>query len=108
MPQYVCCIGHAVGMTSTETAHTLTDTDPTFTAWLETFVNEKSLDRGRTFEVEGPEWGINVIPLEVVIEHMRIASTTEQQSIKEILIYHDFRNADPTPLFEHLARGLAR
>jgi len=80
----------------------------TFAKWLDTFVEEKGLDREQSFEVEGPVWGTNWIPLEVVIEHMKIASKQEQQQIKEIIVKIDFKNGDVMHFFKHLAGALAK
>jgi len=80
-----------------------------FNEWLSTFLEEKEIDaESITFEVEGPEWGANIIPMVTVIEHMRITSPTEQQAIKAMLIKIDFANAPVVPYFKHLAQAIAR
>ena len=76
-----------------------------FEKWLDRFVDEKDLDRGHVFEVEGTQW--NLIPLEVVLEHCAIAPDEEQAAIKEMLVKLDFHNADVLGYFEHLAQAIA-
>ena len=77
-----------------------------FADWLDTFVSEKGLDTERLFEAEG-ESGLNIIPLGVVLEHIKIAPTKEQEAIKTTLVKIDFMNGDPCHFFAHLAKALA-
>ncbi|BBX87977.1 hypothetical protein [Mycolicibacterium aubagnense] len=78
-----------------------------FTAWLDTFVDEKGLDLEHRFDVEGPEWGWNSIPLSVVIDTAKQTSSAEQEQIKSTLVAIDFKNGDVLHFFEHLAKALA-
>ena len=80
----------------------------TFGRWLNTFISEKNLDLEHVFEVEGPDWGMNSIPLGVVVEHMMIAPASEQAEIKNMIVRIDFRNGDVMDFFKHLAKALAR
>ena len=75
-------------------------------AWLNTFVDEKELNRDFIFEMEGAS-GTNFIPLQVVIEHIEIAPKIEQLKIKKVLVILDFKNADVMDFFKHLAGALA-
>lgn len=59
-----------------------------FVAWLETFVEEKGLDRDEHFDVEGPS-GTNVFPLGLVIDTIKQANAQEQAAIKRQLIVLD-------------------
>jgi len=79
-----------------------------FSTWLDTFADEKGLDREHRFDVttEG-FWGSHSIPLGVVIDAAKSASAAEQAQIKDILVRIDFRNGDPMHFFAHLAKGLA-
>lgn len=77
-----------------------------FTAWLDTFVGEKELDTERLFEIEG-ESGLNIIPLGVVLEHIKIAPQNEQAAIKRMIVRIDFVNGDVTDYFRHLAQAIA-
>ena len=79
-----------------------------FSSWLDTFVEEKGLDTQHRFDVEGPEWGWNSIPLSSVIEAAKQSAANEQAQIKSRLVEGDYRNADPMHFFEHLAKGLAK
>lgn len=80
----------------------------TFESWLDTFVDEKELDRDHVFTVEGPVWGDNLIPLQCIIDTAGQASSREQGQIKEILVKIDYLNGDPMHFFDHLAKGMAR
>lgn len=76
-----------------------------FVAWLDTFVEEKGLDRDEHFDVEGPS-GTNVFPLGVVIDTIKQANAQEQAAIKHQLVILDFQNRDVVDYFKHLARAL--
>jgi len=78
-----------------------------FIHWLRTFVEEKGLDREQVFEVQGPVWGLNSIPLGVVLEHIEIAPAHEQAAIKSMLVKIDFCNGDVTDYLRHLAQAIA-
>jgi len=73
--------------------------------YIENFFEEKEIPH-RIFEVEGPH-GINYIPNEVVIEHIKIAPTQEQQQIANVLRNIDFCNGDVNDFLKHLAGALA-
>ncbi len=79
-----------------------------FNTWLDTFISEKGLDLEQVFEVEGPDWGMNSIPLGVVVEHMKIASTNEKEAIKNMIVRIDFHNGNVLDFFKHLAKALAK
>ena len=80
-----------------------------FDTWIDTFIEEKGIDIESTvFEVEGQETGLNIIPLGVVIEHIKITSKQEQAKIKDILVMIDFKNGDICHFFKHLAQALAK
>lgn len=79
-----------------------------FNSWLDTFVEEKGLDVEHRFDVEGPEWGWNSIPLSVVIDTAKNTTPAEQAEIKKQLVAIDFKNGDAMHFFEFLAKQLAR
>jgi len=79
-----------------------------FKEWLDTFVDEKGLDREQIITVEGRVWGDNFIPLQCVIDAAGQSTYYEQTKIKEILVRIDFGNGDPMHFFRHLAKGIAR
>jgi len=78
-----------------------------FNTWLDTFVSEKGIDTEQTFDIEG-ESGLNIIPIGVVIEHMKITSKAEQAQIKNIIVKIDFRNGDVLHFFKHLAQAITK
>lgn len=86
----------------------MTTTAVPFKTWLDTFVDEKGLNREHLFTVEGREWGENIIPLQCVIDMAGQATYYEQTKIKEILVRIDFANGNPMHFFAHLAKGVAR
>jgi hypothetical protein len=79
-----------------------------FNEWLKTFVIEKNLNTETVLEVEGAEWGLNIIPLEVVLEHIRMATPDIQTKIKNELIKIDLRNGDVMDYFRWLAIPIAK
>ena len=79
-----------------------------FNNWLDTFINEKDLDLEHLFEVEGPEWGANMIPLGCVIEVLKAMPTDIKAKAKFAIIKDDFNNKDPLAFFNHLATGMAK
>ena len=78
-----------------------------FNEWLDTLIEEKGLDIEHTFEVEGPEWGTNWIPLGCVIESIKSAPKNERAKIKDTLVLIDFKNGDVMHFFNHLAGAIA-
>lgn len=79
-----------------------------FNTWLDTFIDEKGIDLEHRFDVEGPQWGWNSIPLSVVVDTAKRTSSAEQTEIKNTLVQIDHKNGDVLHYFEHLAKALAR
>lgn len=77
-----------------------------FKQWLDTFIEEKGIDTDRLLEAEG-ESGTNFIPVECVIESMKLTVGREQQQIKNILVKIDFMNGDVYHFLNHLAQAMA-
>lgn len=76
-----------------------------FNKWLDTFIEEKEIDLEQTFEIEtSATW--HLMPVGVVIEHIKIAPVHEQQAIKHMLVKLDFYNANIVDYFKHLATAL--
>lgn len=73
--------------------------------YIENFFDEKEIPE-MIFEVEGSS-GINYIPNDVVIEHIKLAPTSEQQQIANVLRKIDFFNGDVNHFLQHLAGALA-
>ena len=78
-----------------------------FEKWLDTLIEEKELDTEATFEVEGPEWGWNLIPLGCVIEAIKSSPRHEQAKIKNMIVKIDFVNGDVMDYFKHIAQAIA-
>jgi len=79
-----------------------------FNKWLDTLVSEKELDRDHFFTKEGEVWGMNIIPLSVVIDAAKNTSPAEQARIKDTLVRIDIANGDVMHFFDYLAGGLAQ
>ncbi len=75
--------------------------------YLNTLIEEKGLNINTTIDVEGKS-GLNIIPLGVVVEHILIAPTNQQNQIKNTLIKIDFHNGDIMHFFSYLAQAIAR
>jgi hypothetical protein len=85
----------------------MTEYKNAFDTWLDTLIEEKGIDtESIEFEIEG-ESGLNIIPLGVVIEHIKITTKEEQKKIKDILVMIDFKNGDICHFFKHLAQAIA-
>ena len=76
--------------------------------YLQNLIDEKNISWQHTFEVEGDIWGVNYIPLEVVVEHILIAPKQQQQEIRNTLVAIDFHNGDVLHFFNHLAKAIAK
>lgn len=79
----------------------------TFENWLNTFLEEKRIDLEHIFEVPSNVWGIQNIPLAVIVEYVNLNPEFQPQ-VKNTLILLDFKNASIVDYFEHLALGLAK
>lgn len=78
-----------------------------FKKWLDTFVDEKEIDREAILEVEGPS-GLNCIPVGCLLEAMFSTTPREQASIKATIVKIDFVNGDVLDYFRHLAQAIAQ
>lgn len=77
-----------------------------FTTWLNTFIDEKGIDREEVIEATGVS-GKNFIPVGCLLEAMEQAPTCEQQAIKNTIVRIDFANGDVMHYFRHLAQAIA-
>ena len=77
-----------------------------FNKWIDTLIEEKGINTEQIIEIEG-DWGSNMIPVGVVIEHMKITTPEEQSKIKSMLVKIDFCNGDILDLIKHLAKAIA-
>lgn len=78
----------------------------TFTKWLDTFIDEKGINRETPIQVEG-ESGLNFMTVETVVEAMKAAPAREQAAIKATFVKIDFANGDCLHFIKHLAGALA-
>lgn len=78
----------------------------TFNQWLDTFLNEKGIDREHVLTVDGPS-GENCIPVGCLVDMMKQAPKHEQAGIKTMIVKIDFRNGDVLHYFKHLAQAVA-
>ena len=82
--------------------------NPSFSKWLDTFLEEKEIDMEETLTVKGKAWGTNYMPVGVVVSAMKMAPKREQDAIKTMLVKIDFANAPVRPYLAHLAQAIAR
>jgi len=78
----------------------------TFSKWIDVLVSEKGIT-DRMIEVEGAS-GLNIIPLEIIIDAIKSAPKQEQEKIKTTLVMIDFKNGDVMHFFKHLAGAIAQ
>lgn len=78
----------------------------TFNKWLDTLISEKNVNVDRILEVDGPS-GLNMIPVQIVLDAIKSAPATEQAAIKTTFVKIDFANGDIVHFIEHLARAIA-
>lgn len=74
--------------------------------WLETLLDEKGIDRKTYLEVEGNS-GLNIIPVQVMVDAIAAAPTHERKAIKNNLIRIDFCNGNVLDYIQHLAQAIA-
>lgn len=80
----------------------------TFDSWLDSYIEEKSLDLDHFFFKPSRTWGEHIIPLAVIVETAKNTGHEEQRFIKDQLVKIDFAAGDPMHFFDHLAGALAR
>jgi hypothetical protein len=79
----------------------------TFSKWIRTFLSEKNIDLDKNLEIEGPS-GLNIMPVEILVEAMEQASQAEQEGIKAMIVKIDFVNGDVLDFFKHIGQAIAR
>lgn len=79
-----------------------------FNQWLETFVDEKEINKDRAFEVYAEDGTYNYIPVGAVIEFIQNVNPETQAQIKETFVKIDFHNGDVYHFFEYMAKGMAQ
>lgn len=76
--------------------------------YFRTLLNEKGIDLDTVLEVEGKEWGVNFIPVEVVVEFMETRDLATQKKMRNNLTKIDFMNGDVMHFITYVAKFLAK
>ena len=77
--------------------------------YLETLIEEKGLDLEATIiEVEGENWGLNIIPLGAIVDFIMSSGVEYQKQVKNTLVKIDFANGSILHLFTHIAKFMAK
>jgi len=74
-------------------------------SYLETFFEEKDLDE-ETWELTDKTGMFHIIGTAVVLEHIGIAPTHEQEAIANVIRRIDFANGNVNDFLKHLAGAL--
>lgn len=82
------------------------DPTPPFNEWLDTFLEEKGIDKLQRFTVTGPSGANNMSVLNVVAA-MKTAPLHERKAIKAMFVRLDFHNANCLDYIKHLAQAIA-
>ena len=77
------------------------------TKYIKNFFDEKEIAY-EVFEVESPNGTMNMIPNEVVIEHIKNVPISEQKKIEVILTKIDFMNGNVNHFLKHIAGAIAQ
>ena len=77
-----------------------------FNNWLDTFIDEKNINKHDTFEIN-KNGTLNIISYGSIIDHIKITSKQEQEQIKKTIVKIDFFNGDVLHFFRHLGQALA-
>ena len=77
--------------------------------YLETLIEEKGLDLEATIiEVEGQDWGMNMIPLGCIVDFIMSSGVENQRAVKNNLVKIDFMNGSILHLFTHIDKFMAK
>jgi len=76
--------------------------------YLNTLLEEKGLSLDTVIEAEGKEWGVNYIPLAIVVDFLATADKNTQATAKNNLVKIDFHNGDVMHFFKYVANFLAK
>jgi hypothetical protein len=79
-----------------------------FQKWLDTFIDEKQINRDRIFEVTTKDGTWNMIPLQAIVEFVAQVDPQVKAQIKATLVKIDFHNGDVYHFFNHMAEGMAQ
>ena len=76
--------------------------------YFRTLLNEKGINLETVLEVEGPTWGVNMIPVAVVLEFMENADRGVQVKMRNTLTKIDFMNGDCMDFIKYVAKFIAK
>jgi len=76
--------------------------------YFRTLLEEKGISLETVLEVEGAEWGLNMIPVEVVVEFMEGSDIATQKKMRDTLTKIDFMNGDIMDFITYVAKFLAK
>ena len=76
--------------------------------YFRTLLSEKNISLDTVLEVEGAEWGMNIIPVECVVEFMENADRATQTKMRNTLIKIDFQNGDVLDFITYIAKFIAK
>lgn len=76
--------------------------------YFRTLLEEKGISLETVLEVEGAEWGLNMIPVEVVVEFMEGSDIATQKKMRDNLMKIDFMNGDVMHFITYVAKFLAK
>ena len=76
--------------------------------YLNLLILEKGISNETIIEVEGPEWGLNFIPLQIVLDFLISTDKETQAKAKKNLMKIDFHNGDVMHFFKYIAKFIAK
>ncbi len=77
--------------------------------YLTNLIEEKAnISMDTVIEVEGKEWGLNIIPLETIVETICNMDTATQKKCVSNLTMIDFKNGDVMHFFTYIAKFIAK
>lgn len=76
--------------------------------YFRTLLNEKGISLDTVLEVQGKEWGFEMIPVKVVVEFMETRSIETQKKMRNNLTKIDFMDGDVLNFFTYVATFMAK
>lgn len=78
-----------------------------FAKWLDTLLDEKGIRPDEVLDAQGPS-GTNWIPVQCLVEMIKVAPAHEQAGIKTMLVKIDFVNGNVRHYLAHLCKAIAK
>tara|TARA_R100000935_G_scaffold25122_1_gene44808 strand:- start:206 stop:442 length:237 start_codon:yes stop_codon:yes gene_type:complete len=76
--------------------------------YLNTLISEKGLSRETIIEVEGKDWGMNFIPLGIVVDFINDSGDSNKSKAINNLTMIDFKGGDVMHFFKYIAKFIAK